>query len=66
MSRPSSTAIDFKNPQEVWYSTSSDYFGLRIFGCSTYAHVNDGKLEPRAIKCIFVRFADGVKGYKLW
>ncbi|KAK3007026.1 hypothetical protein RJ639_016924 [Escallonia herrerae] len=28
----------------------------RIFGCPAYAHVNDGKLEPRAKKCIFLGY----------
>ncbi|KAI4313021.1 hypothetical protein MLD38_037800 [Melastoma candidum] len=66
VNRSPSTAIDYKTLQKVWYGTSSDYFGLRIFGCSAYAHVNDGKLEPRAMKCIFLGYAKGVKGYRLW
>ena len=39
---------------------------MRIFGCSALAHANDGKLEPRAIKCIFLEYAAGVKEYRLW
>ena len=39
---------------------------MRIFGCPTYYHFNEGKLEPRAKKAIFVGYVDGVKGYKLW
>ncbi|KAG8493126.1 hypothetical protein CXB51_010660 [Gossypium anomalum] len=38
----------------------------KIFGCPTYAHVDNGKLEPRAIKCVFLGYKAGVKGYKLW
>ena len=50
VNRSPSTTIDFKTIQEVSYGTSSNYSSLRIFGCLAYAHVNDGKLEPRAIK----------------
>ncbi|KAK3037860.1 hypothetical protein RJ639_031220 [Escallonia herrerae] len=36
------------------------------FGCPVYAHVNDGKHEPRAKKRIFLGYGNGVKGYRLW
>nr|GEZ81305.1 retrotransposon protein, putative, Ty1-copia subclass [Tanacetum cinerariifolium] len=39
----------------------SNYEMLRIFGCVAYLHVNQGKLKPRAIKCILLRYPDGVK-----
>ena len=39
---------------------------MRFFGCTAYAHIDNGKLEPRAIKCVFVGYGSGVKGYKLW
>ncbi|KAG8475586.1 hypothetical protein CXB51_032459 [Gossypium anomalum] len=39
---------------------------LTIFGCLAYAHVDNGKLEPRSIKCVFLGYKAGVKGYKLW
>ena len=61
-----STVIEKKTPHEVWSGTSSDYSNLKVFGCLPYAHIDNGKLEPRSIKCIFLRYKSGVKGYKLW
>ncbi|PPD70354.1 hypothetical protein GOBAR_DD32770 [Gossypium barbadense] len=31
-----------------------------------YAHIDNGKLEPRSIKCVFLNYKASVKGYKLW
>lgn len=39
---------------------------LRRFGCVAYIHTDDGKLNPRAKKGIFVGYPTGVKGYKIW
>lgn len=39
---------------------------LSVFGCLAYAHVKQGKLEPRAKRCLFIGYPTGVKGYKLW
>jgi hypothetical protein len=39
---------------------------LRVFGYTAYAHVDNGKLEHRAIKCIFFGSGSSVKAYKLW
>nr|GFD08243.1 hypothetical protein [Tanacetum cinerariifolium] len=44
----------------------SDYGILRIFGCVTYSHVKQGKLKPRAVKCVLLRYPEGVKGYILY
>ncbi|GKV46880.1 hypothetical protein SLEP1_g53841 [Rubroshorea leprosula] len=61
-----STTIGLKTPEELWSGSTADYSQLRIFGCPMYAHVKDGKLEPRAVKCVFLGYAFGVKGHKLW
>ncbi|KAG8472856.1 hypothetical protein CXB51_034830 [Gossypium anomalum] len=55
-----------KTPQEVWSGNPANYSDLKIFGCPAYAHVDNGKLEPRSIKCVFLGYKVGVKGYKLW
>ncbi|KAG8475529.1 hypothetical protein CXB51_032298 [Gossypium anomalum] len=51
---------------EVWSSNLAHYSDLKIFECPAYAHVDNGKLEPRSIKCVFLGYKAGVKGYKLW
>jgi hypothetical protein len=61
-----STAINNKTPLEIWSSSPYDYSQLKVFGCTTYAHVDNGKLEPRAIKGVFLGYGSGVKAYKLW
>jgi hypothetical protein len=49
-----STAIDCKTPYKVWSGTPADYSFLKPLGCPSYCQVNDGKLEPRSNKCIFL------------
>lgn len=61
-----SSAVEFKMPDNKWYGKASGYDYLRVFGCRTYAHVKQDKLEPRAIKCVLIGYPKGVKGYKLW
>ncbi|KAG8490688.1 hypothetical protein CXB51_013811 [Gossypium anomalum] len=66
INRSPSVAIEKKTPQEVWSGNPANYSDLKIFGCPTYAHIDNGKLEPRFIKCVFLGYKAGVKGYKLW
>ena len=60
------TSIECKTPNEVWSGYPAKYENLRIFGCPAYAHVKEGKLDPRAKKCVFLGYEPGVKGYRLW
>ncbi|KAH9657437.1 hypothetical protein KPL70_023077 [Citrus sinensis] len=66
VNRSPSSAIDFKTPVEMWSSRAANYSDLKIFGCPAFAHVKQGKLEPRALKCVFLGYPEGVKGYRLW
>ncbi|KAG8478386.1 hypothetical protein CXB51_028195 [Gossypium anomalum] len=66
INRSPSVAIEKKTPQEVWFGNPANYSNLKIFGCPTYAHVDNGKLELRSIKCVFLGYKASLKGYKLW
>ncbi|WVY92731.1 hypothetical protein V8G54_031819 [Vigna mungo] len=41
----------------------------RVFGCISYVHIHStdrGKLDPRALKCVFVGYSLTQKGYKCY
>ena len=65
INRSPSIPLNKKTPIEVWSGMPADYSQLSVFGCTAYAHVDNGKLEPRAIKCLFLGYGSGVKEYKL-
>lgn len=66
VNRSPSTALNMKTPMEAWTGQKQDYSNLRVFGSVAYAHINQGKLEPRAEKCIMLGYPEGVKGHRLW
>lgn len=59
INRSLSATIGFKGK-------APSYENLRVFSCTAYIHVNEGKLEPRSKKAIFLGYLKGVKGYKVW
>ncbi|KAG8474279.1 hypothetical protein CXB51_033804 [Gossypium anomalum] len=61
INRSPSIAIEKKTPQEVWSGNPANYSDLKIFGCPAYAHVDNGKLEPRSIECVFLGYKAGVE-----
>jgi transposase InsO family protein len=63
--RSSSIPLDKKTLIEVWSGIPADYSQLRVFGCTAYAHVDNGNLESMAVKCVFLGYGLGVKAYKL-
>jgi ATP-binding cassette subfamily B (MDR/TAP) protein 1 len=60
-----SIPLNKKTSIEVWSGTPADYSQLKVFGCTAYAHVDNGKLEPKVVKCLFLGYGSGIKGYKL-
>ena len=66
INRSPSSALEYKTPMEVWSGSPADYSNLRVFGALAYAHVKKDKLDARVVKCLFLGYAEGVKGYRLW
>ncbi|CAM8943799.1 unnamed protein product [Rhodiola kirilowii] len=65
INRSPCSAIEFKVPLEMWLNKKIHLEHLRPFGCTAYAKVSEGKLEPRAIKTVMLGYLSGCKGYKL-
>ena len=52
--------------EEVWSGHVPSLDRLKVFGCVAYAHIRQDKLDPRAVKCMFLGYPEGVKGFRLW
>ncbi|KAH9789507.1 Integrase catalytic domain-containing protein [Citrus sinensis] len=69
VNRSPSTAIRLKTAMEMWTGKPADYSYLHAFGCPVYVMYNAQertKLDAKSRRCIFLGYADGVKGYRLW
>ena len=66
INRSPCSAINFQTLMHAWTGKKTNLSHLKPFGCIEYIHVNQGKLNPRAIKGIFIGYPNGVKGYKIW
>jgi hypothetical protein len=56
-------------PHEVCLGKNTLVAHLKVFGCDTFFHVpkvKRSKLDKKVVKCIFIRYKEGMKGYKLW
>lgn len=65
INRTPSSMID-NNIPEKRLKKKPGYKHLRMFGSIVCVHVNQGKLKPRALNELFIRYTPGVKGYKVW
>lgn len=74
INRLPSRSLDYTTPMEnlaKFYPHVRTSNGLipRVFGCTSFVHVhshNRGKLDPRAIKCVFLGYSSTQKGYKCY
>jgi hypothetical protein len=65
---PSSALVDTTS-NEVWLGKKPLISHLKVFGCDAFVHVpkeKRRKLDKKAVKCIFIRYKEGMRGYKLW
>jgi hypothetical protein len=65
---PSSVLVD-TTPNEVWFGKKPSVSHLKVFGCDAFVHVpkeKRSKLDKKAVKCIFIGYKEGMKGYQLW
>jgi hypothetical protein len=56
-------------PHEVWFGKNPLVVHLKVFGCDSFVHVpkeKRSKMDKKEVKCIFIRYKEGMKGYKLW
>lgn len=60
-----STAIDYKTTFEIQSGKLVDYGILRAFGCLAYVHISQGKLAPKALRGVFIKYLEDVKEYKI-
>lgn len=70
MNQTPSRVIDFQTPLQYLQKLVEVPMGPnlepKIFGCTAYVFQNIGKLEPRAIRCMFIRYAQFKKGYRCY
>ena len=64
-----SKVLEWKTPIEMLKGENKFILPLKVFGCVCFVKDNRqmvGKLDPRAVKCIFVGYSDTQKGYKCY
>jgi hypothetical protein len=69
INRMPSRVLNYKTPLGMLTGNNHFIVPPKIFGCTCFVHdhMNSvGKLDPRAIKCIFVGYSPTQKGYRCW
>jgi hypothetical protein len=64
-----SRVLGMKVPYEMIYGKNEFIVPPKVFGCTCFVRDNRplvGKLDPRVVKCIFVGYPSGQRGYKCW
>jgi hypothetical protein len=67
MNRTPTVVVHGMTFEEKFTGKKTDVSHLRVFGCIAYVHVPNekrSKLDPKAEKCIFIRYSLEQKGYR--
>jgi hypothetical protein len=67
--RMPSRILDMKYPSELLLGENKFVVPPKVFGCTCFVRDHRPsmtKLDPRAIKCIFIDYPAGQQGYKCW
>ncbi|VAH22706.1 unnamed protein product [Triticum turgidum subsp. durum] len=69
INRMPSKMLGMKSPCEMLFGKNKFSVPPKLFGCTCFVRDHRsavGKLDPRAVKCIFVGYPAGQRGYKCW
>ena len=68
INRLPSKSLGKKSPYELLFKSAPSYNHLKCFGCLCFISTlpyNKDKFAPRARKCVFLGYPQGIKGYKV-
>ena len=69
INRMPSRIIGMKSPCEVLFGENKFNVVPKVFGCTCFVRDHRpsvSKLDPKAVKCIFIGYPAGQQGYKCW
>ena len=67
INRDPSVPLGGELSKEAWTGKEVNLACLRIFGCTSYVHINSvdrTKLDPKSLKCTFIRYGVDYFGYR--
>lgn len=69
LNRTAPTRIADKTPFELWHGKKPNIDNFKVFGSEVYVHIpkqKRQKWDPKAVKGMFLGYAENSKGYRIW